>query len=163
MVDLGTSSSKSEVSKSNSWKITPFSKTMALQRMPFLTMFYTINLSPLPVTKWGFMLIIILSNYQKCPVPLTGPWCETASELMLVSFINIFYWDSRDVHCSASCDGIWHSRPVTHESRWKTFLRWNFRSSAQFHKEIKIYYLNWDSQINMATLTTLINMTLSAM
>ena len=30
----------------------------------FLTMFYTINLSLLLVTKWGFMLIIILSIYE---------------------------------------------------------------------------------------------------
>ena len=64
MLDFETSNSKSEVSKSNSWKITSFLKTMALQREPFLTMFYIINLSPLLVTKWGFMLIIILSNYQ---------------------------------------------------------------------------------------------------
>ena len=64
MVDFETSSSKLEVSKSNSWIITSFSKTMALQREPFLTMFYTINLSPLLVTKKGFMPIIILSNYQ---------------------------------------------------------------------------------------------------
>ena len=64
MVDFETSSSKSEVSKSNSWKVTSFSKTMALQREPFLTMFYTINLYPLLVTKKGFMLIIFLSNYQ---------------------------------------------------------------------------------------------------
>ena len=71
MVDFETSSSKSEVSKSNSLKITSFSKTMSLQREPFLTMFYTINLSPLLVTKKGFMLIIILSNYQQCPLPLT--------------------------------------------------------------------------------------------
>ena len=28
-----------------------------------LTMFYTINLFPLLITKWGFMLTIILSNY----------------------------------------------------------------------------------------------------
>ena len=64
MLDFETSNSKSEVSKSNSWEITSFSKTMALQREPFLTMFYTINLSPLLVTKKGFMLTIILSNYQ---------------------------------------------------------------------------------------------------
>ena len=36
----------------------------SLQREPFLTMFYTINLSPLHVIKKGFMIIIILSNYQ---------------------------------------------------------------------------------------------------
>ena len=64
MPDFETSSSKLEVSKSNSWKITSLSKTKTLQREPFLTMFYTINLSPLLVTKWGLMLIIILSNYQ---------------------------------------------------------------------------------------------------
>ena len=64
MLDFETSSSKSEVSKSNSWKFAPFSKTMLLQRMPFLTMFYTINLSPLLVIKKGFMLIIILSYNQ---------------------------------------------------------------------------------------------------
>ena len=62
--DLIGSSSKSEVSKSNSWKITSFAKTMALQREPFLTMFYTINISPLLVTKKGFVLIMILSNHQ---------------------------------------------------------------------------------------------------
>ena len=54
----------------NSWKMTSFSKTMALQREPFLTMFYTNNLSPSLVTQKGFMLIIILSNYQQCPLPL---------------------------------------------------------------------------------------------
>ena len=64
MVDFETSSSKSEVSKSNSWKTTSFSETKALQREPFLTMFYTINLSPSLLTKKDFMLIIILSNYQ---------------------------------------------------------------------------------------------------
>ena len=42
--------------KSNSWKIT------LLQRELFLTMFNTINLSPLLVIKKGFMIIIILSN-----------------------------------------------------------------------------------------------------
>ena len=44
---------------------------MSLQRELFLTMFYTINLSPLLVIKKGFMIIIILSNYQQCPLPLT--------------------------------------------------------------------------------------------
>ena len=33
-------------------------------------MFYTTNLSPLLITKYGFMLIIILTNYQQCPLPL---------------------------------------------------------------------------------------------
>ena len=35
-----------------------------------LTMFYTINLSPLLVINKGFMIIINLSNYQQCPLPL---------------------------------------------------------------------------------------------
>ena len=52
-------------------KLTSFSKTKSLQRELFLTMFYTINLSPLLVIKKGFMMIIILSNYQQCPQPLT--------------------------------------------------------------------------------------------
>ena len=43
---------------------------MALYRVPVRTMFYTINLSPLLVIKKGFMLIIILSIYQSCPLPL---------------------------------------------------------------------------------------------
>ena len=47
------------------------SKTTSLQREPFLTMFYTINSSPLLVTTRGFMLINILSNYQKYPLPLS--------------------------------------------------------------------------------------------
>ena len=36
----------------------------SLQRELFLTMIYNINLSPLFVIKKGFMMIIILSNYQ---------------------------------------------------------------------------------------------------
>ena len=51
MLDFETSSSKSEVSKSNSRKITYFSKTTLLQREPFLTMFYAINSSPILITK----------------------------------------------------------------------------------------------------------------
>ena len=47
MLDFETSNSKLEVSKSKSWKITFFLKTTSLQREPFLTIFYTINLSPL--------------------------------------------------------------------------------------------------------------------
>ena len=64
--DFETSALELEVLKSNSWKNTLkcFSKTMSLQREPFLTMFYTINLSPLLITKKGLELIIILGNYQ---------------------------------------------------------------------------------------------------
>ena len=51
MLDFETSNSKSEVSKSNTIKITSLSKTTLLQRELFLTMFYTINLSSLLVTK----------------------------------------------------------------------------------------------------------------
>ena len=64
MLDFKTSNSKSKVSKSNSWKITSFSKTTLLKREPFLPMFYTINLSPLLATKTGFVLLSIFSNYQ---------------------------------------------------------------------------------------------------
>ena len=59
MLDFETSKSKSEVSKSNSWKTTPL-----LQRELYLTMFYTINSSPLLITMLVFMLKIILSNYH---------------------------------------------------------------------------------------------------
>ena len=51
MLDFETSKSNSEVSKSNSLKINSFSKTTLLQKDPFLTLFYTINLSPLLVIK----------------------------------------------------------------------------------------------------------------
>ena len=64
MLDFETSNSKSEVLKSSLLKITSFLKTTPLQRELFLVMFYTINLSPLLVIKKGFMIIIILSNYQ---------------------------------------------------------------------------------------------------
>jgi hypothetical protein len=43
VLDFETSNSKSEVLKSNSWKITSFSKTTPLQREQFLTMFYIIT------------------------------------------------------------------------------------------------------------------------
>ena len=55
MLDFETSNSKSEVTKSNSLKITCFSLTMLLQREPFPTVFYTINSYPLLITKLGFM------------------------------------------------------------------------------------------------------------
>ena len=41
MLDFGTSKSNSEVSKSNSWKITSFTITLILQREPFLTILST--------------------------------------------------------------------------------------------------------------------------
>ena len=85
MLDFETSSSKLEVSKSNSWKITSFSKTTSLQRELFLTMFYTINLSPLLIIKKGFMMIIILSNYQNCPLPLVHFVCY--HNIMLVRLV----------------------------------------------------------------------------
>ena len=52
MFDFETSKSHSEVSKSNSWKITSFSKTLSFQRELFLTMFNTNNISPLLVIKF---------------------------------------------------------------------------------------------------------------
>ena len=51
MLDFETSKSNSKVLKSNSWKSTSFSKTALLQKELFLTMFYTINLFLLLVTK----------------------------------------------------------------------------------------------------------------
>ena len=71
MLDFETSNFKLEVSKSNPWKITSFSKTTSLPRELFLLMFYTINRSQLLVVKKGFMMIIILSDSQQCPLPLT--------------------------------------------------------------------------------------------
>ena len=64
MLDFEISKSYSEVSKWNSWKITSFLKTTLLQREPFLTNLYTVNSSPLLITKKVFMGTIILSNYQ---------------------------------------------------------------------------------------------------
>ena len=43
LISRPQNNSKSEVSKSNSQKITSFSKTTSLQREPFLTVFYTIT------------------------------------------------------------------------------------------------------------------------
>ena len=45
LIVFDTSKSKSNVSKSKSWKITSFSKSMSVQKDLFLTMFYTTNLS----------------------------------------------------------------------------------------------------------------------
>ena len=47
MLDFETSNSKSEFSKSNSSKITPFTKTASLQRESLLTLFYNIKFSSL--------------------------------------------------------------------------------------------------------------------
>ena len=72
MVDFETSSSTSEVSKSNLWKITSFSKNYGTSEGAVShNVSYHQPLSPLLATKKGFMLIIILNNYQECPLPLT--------------------------------------------------------------------------------------------
>ena len=39
-------------------------------RMPFITMFYTINCSPMLITKSVFKLIFVLSSSQTCNFPL---------------------------------------------------------------------------------------------
>ena len=49
MLDFGTSNSKAELSKSNSWKTTSFSKTTLLQE-PFLTI--VLYYQPLPITHY---------------------------------------------------------------------------------------------------------------
>ena len=67
----GTSSFKSAVSKSNLWKITSFSKITSLQREQFLTMSYTINLSPFIVTKKGFMLFFVCFDHNWIIIILT--------------------------------------------------------------------------------------------
>ena len=64
-----TSKSNSEVSKSNS-NILIRSYFFLTQSEPFLKMFYTINSSPLIVNRQVLMLIIILSDLRRCPVPL---------------------------------------------------------------------------------------------
>ena len=51
-------------------EITSFSKTKLLQRESFPTMCYTINSSPMLVTKSVFKVIFVLSNYQTCTFPL---------------------------------------------------------------------------------------------
>ena len=53
MLDFETSNSKSEVSKSNSWKITFFLNVL---------IYFIINTSQLLVTKKGFKLITISSD-----------------------------------------------------------------------------------------------------
>ena len=50
MLDFETSNSKSEVSKSKYFFLKNYI-TSDIQREPFLTMFYAINLSPLLITK----------------------------------------------------------------------------------------------------------------
>ena len=65
IIDFETSNSKSEVSKSDLWKITSFPKTTSLQRELCLIMFYTINLSPLLVVK---KVLMINNNTYKVPL-----------------------------------------------------------------------------------------------
>ena len=47
-----------------------FLETKLLQSETFLTMFNTVNISPLAIAKLVFMPTIILNNYQQCLVPL---------------------------------------------------------------------------------------------
>ena len=60
-------------------------------------MFYTINLSPLLVTKKGFMLIIILSNYQ-----LVSTAFNVGSAYMLKNKVDPFIkWSRAQFHRAA--------------------------------------------------------------
>ena len=68
---------------------TSFSKTTLLQRETFLTMFCTTNSYPSLVTKLGFMLTIILGNYQ------------CASKYLTYIFHSAFHHSQRNNHiCS---------------------------------------------------------------
>ena len=76
MLDFENSISKLEVSKSNSWKITSFSKNYVT--LEGAISHYVLYYQPLPITRYQlrFMLMIVLSNYQYCPLPfkeLNGP------------------------------------------------------------------------------------------
>ena len=141
MVDFETSSSKSEVSKSNSWKTTSFLKTMALQREPFLTMFYTINLSPLRATQKGFMLIIILSNYSLVSTALTKTfiWCtyvffhqygflcghNVLNSGSVYTGLHVWYHFSlytRSVSCVSHFMGPTALRPIRKMKQWLNLL-----------------------------------------
>jgi len=59
---------------------------MALQREPFLAVFCTINLSPLLVAKGGFVLIIVLSNYQYSATAFNGQCSGMRSPYPSVNF-----------------------------------------------------------------------------
>ena len=69
------------------WEITSSSKTTFLQREPLLTMFYTVNRSPLLVTKLVFMLTNIVSKCQRCPVH-----SKCADALGLRTCLMIAFW-----------------------------------------------------------------------
>ena len=60
-------------------------------------MFYTINLSPLLVTKLRF-LIIILSNYQQCPKPSNEGQKEEKITVVLRAALknNLFFSENRN-------------------------------------------------------------------
>ena len=85
MLDFETSNSKLEVSKSNSWKITSFSKTIYVTSEGAVS-HNVLYYQPLPITRYQvrFMLIIILSNYQQCPLPLCS--CNRGQNLRWTEF-----------------------------------------------------------------------------
>ena len=114
MLDFETSNSKSEVSKSNLWKITSFSKTTSLQMEPFLTMYFTINSSPLLVTKLDYSPIIILS---KLPIVSTAFRelffnLKTASD----SLLGIWPWFHMNVHFLL-CN-VWSDSNIKGRTYW---------------------------------------------
>ena len=63
-LDFETSNSKSEVSEIKFMENYFLLENYVTSEGAFLTMFCTINLSPLLITKRGFMTIMILSHYQ---------------------------------------------------------------------------------------------------
>ena len=117
MLDFETSN-KLEVSKSNSWKISSFSKTTSLQREPFLTMFYTINLSPLLVTVsvaakaivirrirfvyWTSPLTAASSSWLPTPLAV---WPRSLGRPTHSKIICALYWHLQK-YCSPTCHRV---------------------------------------------------------
>ena len=72
MLDFETTNSISEVSKSNSWKITSFSKIITSEGAVSNNVIYY---QPFPITRYKLkeiMQTIIVSHYRQWPVPLKG-------------------------------------------------------------------------------------------
>ena len=84
MLDFETSNSKLEVSKSNSWKLRLSRKLRHFRGSCFSQCFIPSTSPPLLVIKKGFMIIITLSNYQQCPLPLS-PTTEKKKPLCKLS------------------------------------------------------------------------------
>ena len=94
---------------------------MLLQRKLFLTKFYTINSSPMLVTKSVFKITFVLSNYQTCTFPLKGMGYIFSRKPIYIKLAQFEDNDDRKfllTYYFLGCCSFWETSKTSHENNF---------------------------------------------